>query len=469
MGYLSLLLVFAAPDALAQLRAAEAPRFAPGHTLPPLTRWGWQMPFEVRLELCERWGYALEFGGYATAEAAARLDDPASEESRLCALTAADPKRYPLFVLTQHFWRDGEAPEEAFCHDAAGQRLGEQPVWSPEAPDAVFRQAGERWAAPLRRIRQAAPIAIVLNGGEYALSVEGHHAAIWAQDPKVAAARGERSWFDYISERKARQERIISEALRAAVPDRLLYLYYTTWPSPHRHRYAGWDAWAWDWQRLRGISDLTNGEGYYNHFNSGWTGANDLLTQVLNATAQALAAGDRLSYNWVCGGWVRENLGPAAFSDHARYMGFLKCWYTAGMTGGVAGYFSYPAPADPGWLWQMTTLAHVHAAFSHLEGFLREGDLLPGPNRHVWSTELPAYELPTGDATARVLARRHRARPEWLLCAWAADGPAREVSVDLPELGRVTLEADPAGALYRVVAGAVRRLDPDPLRPSAAL
>jgi hypothetical protein len=48
--------------ALQFLQEAPKPKFRPGHTLPPLTRWGWEMPFEVKVELAENWGYALEFG-----------------------------------------------------------------------------------------------------------------------------------------------------------------------------------------------------------------------------------------------------------------------------------------------------------------------------------------------------------------------------------------------------------------------
>ena len=48
------------------LAAQEAPDFREGHTLPPLTRYGWTLAFDARVELARRWGYALEFGGYVT-------------------------------------------------------------------------------------------------------------------------------------------------------------------------------------------------------------------------------------------------------------------------------------------------------------------------------------------------------------------------------------------------------------------
>jgi hypothetical protein len=459
-----------AETALEQLRAAPKPHFREGHTLPPLTRWGWTMPFEVRLELTEHWGYALEFGGYVTPEAVKELDDPNSVPSRLCALAASDPKRYPLCVLTIH-GDFGELPEEVWCHNAAGELPEGQRIWSPEAPDEVFRQAAEAWAAPIRKVREKAPIAIILNGGEYALSVYGHHGRYWSQDPKVMAAKGDREWYDYISERKAHQELILSEAFRAAVPDRQLYLYYYTDGCPHRNRYDGWWTWAWDYRYMRPVSDLPNTSLYYLHFNSGWTGDNDMLTQALNGVAQQIAAGDPLSYNWLCAGWVRENLGEKAFSDPEHYMGFLKCFYTAGMIGGVAGYFSYPGEDDPNWLWQMMVLSHAHALFSHLEEFLRQGDLLPGPEPHRWSRDLPAYEFPTGDPDLRVLARKHRQRPEWLLTAWAAGGADRNATVTIPGLGTVTLLARSCGSVYRATLEegkpSLRWVDEDGMRPTA--
>jgi hypothetical protein len=184
-----------------------------------------------------------------------------------------------------------------------------------------------------------------------------------------------------------------------------------------------------------------------------------MLTQVLNAVAQQLRYGDALSYNWVNAGWEREKLGEEAFADLRLYMGFLKCLYTAGMVGGVAGYFAYPkggfdgeaGEKPPHWLLQMMVLSHVHALFSHLEEFLRDGELVPGPMRHRWSKDLPAYELPTGDSNARVLARKHRKRNEWLITAWAADGKDRQVRVPVPELGELEIRAEGSGAIYRAV------------------
>jgi hypothetical protein len=198
-----------------------------------------------------------------------------------------------------------------------------------------------------------------------------------------------------------------------------------------------------------------------------------------------IALGQPLSYNWLCAGWTRDDLGEEAFGDMRHYMGFLKCYYTAGMIGGVAGYFAYPqggfgaddvGTETPHWLRQMTALARVHALFSHFEDFIRKGTLLPGPNKHVWSKDQPAYELPTGDETARVLARKRTKRNEWLITAWAAGGEARQVTVTLPTIGKLTLQARPAGSVYiygamRTASGRPRLilLDKDPLRPTAGM
>lgn len=466
-----------AETALEHLQAAPKPHFREGHTLLPLTRWGWTMPFDVRVELADHWGYALEFGGYATPEYVAQLDDPESIPSRIVALTSSDPERYPLFVLTDRSFPD-DLPEETWCHDAQGNRLEgpEWKLWSPEAPDSVFERAGELAVKPLKKIQEKAPIAILLNGGEYALTVYGHAKQYWEQDPTILAAKGDRSWFEYISERKAHQELIISNAIRAQCPDRKLYIYYWTSGCPQRNQSSRWWWWVWGYKWMRPVSDIPNSSIYFKQFNSGWTGENDMLTQALNAVAQCIALGDTLSYNWVCGGWL-----PGKFSDPQLYMGYLKCYYTAGMIGGVAGYFSYPkggfdgdvGEKPPSWLEQMMVLGRVHALFSHLEEFLRDGDLLPGPNRHRWSKDLPAYEFPTGDPNQRVLVRKRRGRAEWLITAWTTSGAGKRVTVTIPELGTVRVRARRCGSVYRAVLQDGRPqltlIDKDRMFPSAGL
>src|SRR3954464_10148349 len=82
------------------LAAQPKPVFRPGHTLPPLTRWGWILPLDARIELAEHWGYTLEFGGYVTDAVVDRaLNVQVSDEARVLALVARDPRRYPLCVI----------------------------------------------------------------------------------------------------------------------------------------------------------------------------------------------------------------------------------------------------------------------------------------------------------------------------------------------------------------------------------
>ncbi|MGB2822108.1 MAG: hypothetical protein WBF17_14080, partial [Phycisphaerae bacterium] len=435
---------------------------------------------ELQVELCERWGYALELGE-ANAGTLKQLDDPESLASRLLALTVRDSNRYPLSVLTHRPFYSKDftdpCPPETWSVDP---KTGKK-VWSPAAPDSVFARGAKITADALGRLRKKAPVAIVLNGGEYALSVYGHHGKAWEQDARVVAAKGKRSWFEYVSTQKARQEAIVSNACRRAVPDRLLYIYYFADGCSHRNAYKGWDVWAWDYRHMRAVTDLPSSSVYYRHFNSGWTGKSDMLTQALNGVGRHIGFGENESYNWMNAGWTRKDLGDEAFGDIDIYLGYLKCCYTAGMIGGVAGYFAYPkggfgakdvGSEPPRWLRQMVALARVHALFSHLEEHIRSGDLLPGPDRHRWSKDQPAYEFPTGDATARVLARRHRRRDEWLITAWAAGGEDRDVAVTSPELGRVKVSARATGSVYRAVLSrgkpSLTLVDVDGRRPAAS-
>ncbi|MHB8903415.1 MAG: hypothetical protein ACYC6Y_32020 [Thermoguttaceae bacterium] len=462
------------------LASLEKPVFRKGHTLPPLTRYGWTLSYECRVELARHWGYALELGGYVTEKTAASLDDPQSIESRLVQLAHDDPETFKLSAICSRRLPSTEAPIETWTRDGNGKLLngkaesqdgtqwqeGLQSVWSPEAPDEVWKMAGQFRADPLRAVRRRCPIAIVLNGGEYGLNVLGFAQKAWEKDPAILAARGNRPWYDYLSERKAHAEMLIANEVKAAVPDRLLYIYYTTTGGTHRNRQADWRLWMYGYEWMKPVSDLASSEHYYMHFNSGWTGPDNLLTQALNARGFEIAHGSPLCYDWLCAGWPREKglgsdgkLEDGGLGDLERYTGFLKCLYTAGMVGGNAGYYAYPeggfdAPFDPHhpphWLQQMTAFSHVHALFSQLEDYLREGDLLPGPDMHCWSKDQPAYEFPGGDADLRVLVRKKKGEDAWLVAAWAAGGPAREAKVSIPVLGATTLLARPGGSVYVV-------------------
>ncbi len=449
-------------DPTQYLKQLKPPKFKLGHTLPPLTRWGWTLPYATRVELADRWGYTLEWGPYASSDNVAQaLANPKSAEAKIMALAAAQPDRYKLSVILS---RDlPTTPETIWLRNDRGELVDTQKTWSPEAPKAALQAAAKLRTDPLQQILTKAPISVVLNGGEYGLGVLGFMTKFAERDPRVIAAKGNRDWFDYISERKAYQESFIAKAVRQIVPKRSIYVYYPADSSPHKDRYGGWNQWCYDYKYMRSITDYPSSSTYFQEYNSGWTGNIDMLTQVLNSVGQQIKFGDPLSYNWVCSGWVRNGNTPV-FGELKRYMGFLKCYYTAGTIGGIAGYFDFPtngfeatfaADRPPNWLQQMTALARVHALFSHLEPYLRQGDLLPGPHTHRWSKDTPAYEFPTEDADVRVLARKARHKSAWLIAAWAAAGEARRVTVTLPQLGRVSVIARPTGSVYtaEIVAG----------------
>lgn len=463
------------------LQTATQPVFRVGHTLPRLTRWGWSMSFDTRKELCDHWGYALEWGDASTS-AVKNLDNPASTESQICALTASDPVKYPLFVLEHRPLLDNayiaSLPDATWCHDASGNVITNVQQWrrySLIMPDSVYQGAAVIATGALARIRQACPISIVLNGGEYGLSVYGWSGSTWTQDPAVVTAKGTNDWYAYLSARKAHYEQIITGATLAQLPDLGQYIWYSTAGDHNRTPTGNSWQYTWDYACMWPISTLPNDSMYYGASVSWTTEIRDMLTMALNSTAYEIKFGQPLSYNWVCGG---DDTNGVYVSDAPRYMGWLKCYYTAGMIGGIAGYFTYPpggftsgvGATIPSWLQQMMTLGQVHGLFSHVEDFECNGDLLPGPNVHRWSTDLPAYEFPTGYANTRVLARRHRDRPEWLICAWAADATNRNVTVTIPDLGAVTLFARDSATLYRAKPGPVLvQLDADGMLPSLHL
>lgn len=428
------------------------PVFKPNHKLPRLTRFGYKMPLETNIEMAKNWGYAL----YLSNEYVS-----VGDEHQLLALAASNPGKYPVSYVgwppQTHGTRIQQRPDidEAWTRDVSGNLVKDPngnpiQIVSPEAPDFVFERIAADWIAQLNLIQNVAPISMIVNGGEYALGVIGAGKKYWEQDPKILTAKGDRDWFDYISERKGHQENIIANAIRNAFPKLDLYVFYNT-TNNFRKRYSTWTDWAWDYQYLQNCSDLPVKESYFNHGNTGWTGT-DMLSYYLNAKGWEIYLGNPLSYDFLCGGWVRDI--PNAFSDIDRYTGYLKMVYTAGMIGGNAGYYSLSEPINennpPHWLLQMKALSHVHALFSYLDNFLYEGDLLPGPMKHIWSQDQPAYEFPVGNNAARVVSRKMRNSNEWIISAWASDGEDQNVKVNIPELGNVDLLARKCGSVYRV-------------------
>jgi hypothetical protein len=467
------------------LAAQPKPAFKPGHTLPRLTRFGYDSPFDIAREkaLAEHWGYAVELhSGYLDPGVVARLDNPNSREAKMAALNRSNPTKYPLSITTSRRVPkidEPGVPNNAWTRNASGQVLtgqatsadgnvwtpGEEPVFSTEAPNSVWTLAGKYRADPLRAlVARGVPVNIVLNAGEYGMSHIGADPRdgvghLWSQDPAHNAAVANSIWgggrYGHSSAKKANAERIIADAIRAAAPQRSLYVYYTAGGRPLRNKFAVQDSYGGYWEHVRGISDKPSNEVYFKHYNDGFTGRLDVLTIALNAASMEIATGDGLSYNWITAGWARGD--PASkIADVNRWTGFLKCYFTAGMIGANVGSYdevnipsgTFPSNSPSPHLRELVATSHVQALFSQVEDIVRNGDLLAGPGFHSLSPNMPAYEFPTGDDTARVLARKHRTKATWLVTAWAASGADRNVSVYIPEIGQLTVQARAVGSVY---------------------
>lgn len=457
---------------LGYLKAQTAPLFAKGHTMSPLSRYAYSLyDYDSQKELAERWGFCLAPGGYFELDTLESCRNSNTVNGRLVALVNSDPKRYRMQVITNRGWPD-VPPQETWTRDADGKILNAQAksmdgtLWSPGmdsvisplAPDSLLQECARMRAEPIAGLRKLCPIAIILNGGEYGLGVAGFAKIAWERDPKIQKARGEKPWFDFISERKLHSEMFITNALKKAVPDRELYVYYTLTGTGSRSRWWGWTDWCYEVNTLKPIADIASDEHYLSHFNSGFVStpeglknSGDILMQALNCKGRNIAVGMPLSYSWL---WASANPDY----ERPRWRGLLKMLYTTGLVGANVGNYNFvrdeefakpfPPNQPPYWLDEIMAASHVQALFSHVENFIRAGELLPGPMQHAYSKEQPAYEFPTGDSNARVLARKLTGKPEWLISAWAADGADRKVTVRIPELGSIEVQARVCGSVY---------------------
>lgn len=479
------------------LLSQPRPNFAVNHHLPHLTQWGWTINSNTWVELAGHWGYALQMGNASDVDIVGALSDPNSAQSGFVKLATNDPSCYVLMMgINQRY--QTPIPNDFYVTNSSGEFVGlygtntwttngGPMVVSPEGNDTYWSNSAAYWLTQVAAVRSNAPIAIVLNGGEYGLATFfGGASQAWCQDPRVQAATNASPWntyvggdgtlgaswllwFNYGSYRRTHQYQFTTDAVRALLPNRELYVHYETDGESYRSLNAnGGTAWAtgnhYNGFYTRALSDYPNFEEYYYHYNTGFVGAQDMLTKYLNAVGAHINYGSSSNYSWVCGGYYRTG-DSTDFSDIPTYAGFLKCCYTGGMVGAISGYFSsftdtpFDPASPPHWLLQLTTLAHVHALFSHLDSFLWNGDLLPGPNMHAVSTDQPAYEFPTGDAGTRVLSRKSKAANQWLVTAWAADGNDRNVSVTIPTLGAITVTASSTGSVYRATSGVLQLLD----------
>ncbi|WP_445285864.1 PKD domain-containing protein [aff. Roholtiella sp. LEGE 12411] len=517
------------------LRAMNRPVFKKGHTLLPLTHANCGVGDDNALELANYWGYALHIGAGDVTYLKYGSDYGTSQNSWV-KLIQANPKRYrlasgigSLYAYFDNY--DGrhaelpKLPQSTWLRDAAGNIIlnGGKPIVSPAAPDETFQIIGNFIGPWLGALEKTAgqPIEILTNGGEYGLWLLADQGTKYLlQDPKVVAdfnKSGLNDWYAYISRNKARQEGVLKQTMFSYLQTRPLYSWYQEQYGVERGRWSGWKSWMFLYEYFLNasgqpiVSDYAAPEMYYSFHNSGWSGVHsgsmvplDALTQALNNISGAISLGQKFVYPWVSAGW--EGWDGQPISDPDRFLGMMKEYYTAGAIGSASGYFVCSGPIwealrynkpvgtkTPTVINQVAMQGQAHALFSHLEEYLRNGDLLPGPNQHPYSGKadtksLPAMEFPvegeTAQAsgvfgpitipTARVLARKIRNENRWLVTAWANVGEDRDIRVNIDnKLGTLTLRARKAGSVYVVtIVGGQPKLtliDVDAMNPTSRL
>lgn len=441
----------AAQEAIDYLRSHEPPVFRPNHALLPLGQWRGGTPLEFRVELAENWGYAL-YLGRMNPEVAANVHDPETDEGRIVRMVAANPDKYklqvisaPAFELLEGELQDLFIDNGGYCTREDGSFALNQyglKEYSPEAPDWLWTAVGQAEADMLENVEQYCDITLIGNGGEYGHRAYGHGELAYTYDfdnpdgyrlgdPDVQAAKNASGlpWNEYLDDRKARYERLVRAPIDAVAPEATYVTYMHTGAGhAHRGRYHSWQRFGNSYRP--GVSDLAGPESYFDHYNTGFMGDQDMLSLHMNTRTQELAAGMEYSYPWLSLGWGDS---PDRYGDLALYKGFLKCVYTSGALGGFAAYFVNPPTLDTPEiaLPQFTALGEVHAQFSWLDEFLLNSDLLEGDGVHRWSDDLPAYEFDTGNEYLRVLARKHAQHDIWLVTAWTPDGVERSAQVGI--------------------------------------
>ncbi len=494
------------------LQSLDKPHLRKGHRLVPLSLapgWGNTVPFDLRRELADNWGWGLYFGRLTEKNVDAALNDPSSSYSKALQLAKSDPDRYPLDVMlnTQNYFRSEkhvvsrEKTPEAYLRDSTGAFLGK--TGSPETPDSVWDKVVADLTSPLKRLGgEKVNFNVIQHWAEWFIPVWGWGGDKLKQDPRVTAAMQAidttelhdhphyGKWNLYLHKRRASYEGRLADTVKAIAPNRNSYNWYGLCGGTHYGRYGGYDNWDSFQFGVGGAENINDypGASLYRPdnggiLNSGGTdnNVNDLLSRALAAKGVEIAHGKPLNQSWV---WVSEE----KFSVFDRYIGYVKCLYTLGMVGCInflmpdgardGTNYSYTdnEPFDPAnpptWLRQIEAFSRVHALFTHLDDFIHEGELVEGPHRHIywaqhkyWGDHRPnpgyvldnPYEVMRdagggfGDprpGKVRILARR-KPDGELLVCAWAADDTTREVEVTLPDGETVLLTATPQATLYR--------------------
>ncbi len=369
---------------------------------------------------------------------------------------------------------------------------------------------------------------IVTSGGEYGIGVIGWTGCSFLKDPELIAAIGYPGQLDpycwkdpnyvndsrndaltrFVSQRAAEHEHIIYEEISKNTKwrdDQPFYGLYSDSYGQDRGRWNGWAAWGRDYQDFIniGVSTIPQPQIYFHDNNQGWGGIDslgspaDMTWKLLNEVGGHIRLGRKNFYAWMSVGG--HSLAGGLIAEQDRWTGFLKVMFTAGGLGGTSGYFIYNGTYDGQavrgkpmgtalhpWLRQYMDLSRAQALFSHVEEYLRDGDLVNGSYLHPFkfNTErIPLYCLdivgePQGENISPevyVLARKMPNAAKWLVTAWAQRGYDREVVAVLPGAGsgQITVNARVAGTVYLVSMNngqlSMNMLDPDPMNPSALM
>lgn len=422
------------------------PVFNPKHTLPNL---GQMFPgninIESRLALATNYGYGIRLS---------RSKERANEV-KLANLCVTNPKLYKVALFFSNM--DGITKRTEYKWPE-GTFLPGTKVFSPEMPDAAWDNMIDYVMKMMDvQLGDLPPSCVgsIENWTEYGIHIPKSYAEMGETNPVLLKAKGNRTWYEYISCRKAYYEKRMRDAIKAKYPNALYTAYTFAGMEEEKDRMYGFD-----YKYMKDGVDLASPEIYYNYFNTGFQGKADIFSELTHARFYEITNGSPYYYAWLSAGFVREiskyqgAVKQGMYSPMDKWMGFLKINYTAGMVGGVTtGEFDqvdsdkqYPANNPPAWIEQMAVLGHAHALFSWLEPVLRNSDLLEGPYKHKWSPTQPAYEF-TQD-NSKVMARKTKDKNQWLVTAWAMDGVERNVTVNIPVLGTYTILARSCGTVY---------------------
>lgn len=465
------------------LKSQTPPPFRQGHTLYPLTLFGYfsnLRDFPTMSELAGNWGFALEFtssksfNSSDTVKIKTYLNDPTTNEYKYIQLAKSNPDKYKLHLPATQFRTQGMVPftpeecPDCYSRDSAGNVIiyNTFPVLNPLMSEATLARCGQKYAWPFKYIERQ-------FGVKVGMGIHQGEAAVWNNwdnDPLIVADRGTEDKNMYRDKKFARILSGFFTPIQTSLRDDGLFVYYSNGGNWDKGRYGGW---------VNGVpayieytldaTVLPSSEHYWRSFNSGGTCDNPLLysysflTKYLASTGQEIAQGKPFSYEWTSPNWATNT---AIVAPMTTWTGALKSMYIGGMLGANVGYYGtetvYPEYFDmatpPLNVTQAMQGSRVHALFSWIEPFVRNSDLLPGPHMHAY-TGLPAYEFlnqTNADRStnsincgSRVMARKHKTNNEWLISAWNQDQVGeRDVTVEIPILGSITVRLRNSGTLY---------------------